>query len=95
MGGRILPTDCGHGQVLDWGDFGDPLSKVCVICLGQPHPLVGAFWQLSSAIEAAIDEDPPLPGYGPDDDPSISPLEDALVEVRTSILKTLYPDYES
>lgn len=94
MGGRTLPTECGHGKYLDWGDFGDPVSEVCAICMGAPHPLISAFHQLQTAINNAIDEDPPLSGYGPDSDPGSSPLEDALVEVRCAILKTLFPDYE-
>jgi len=33
--GRYLPTDCPHGGVMDWGDFGnecDPTDGLCPMC---------------------------------------------------------------
>lgn len=30
--GRDLPLECEHGNILDWGDFGDERPKGCEAC---------------------------------------------------------------
>ncbi len=38
MGGRMMPVECEHGVVLDWGDFGPDLSdqpNPCAVCAAQ------------------------------------------------------------
>lgn len=32
---RTMPTECEHGKVMDWGDFGDewdPYKNTCRVC---------------------------------------------------------------
>ena len=29
--GRQLPTECPHGKIVDWGDFGDE-PETCKVC---------------------------------------------------------------
>lgn len=36
MGSRVLPTECKHGTVLDWGDFGP--CQDCDEHDGEPCP---------------------------------------------------------
>lgn len=47
--GRTMPTECPHGKVVDWGDFGghDPKPQPCDVCDARPT--------LAETVEAAIE----------------------------------------
>jgi hypothetical protein len=32
MGSRMMPLECPHGKVLDWGDFGEGPGEKCAVC---------------------------------------------------------------
>lgn len=36
--GRTMPTECPHGKVVDWGDFGDDWEpQACDACDARPY----------------------------------------------------------
>lgn len=40
--GRSIPTECPHGKIIDWGDFGpdDGLTEGCDVCDIPPEKTV-------------------------------------------------------
>lgn len=46
---RLMPTECEHGRIRDWGDFGghDPKPQPCDVCDARPT--------LAETVEAAIE----------------------------------------
>ena len=55
---RLMPTECEHGRIRDWGDFGghDPKPQPCDVCDARPT--------LAETVEAAIELlDDPIPAF--------------------------------
>jgi hypothetical protein len=76
--GRTLPTECVHGRVLDWGDFGDDQPEGCATaCLG-----------LTDAAETVLD----LAGKLAQRDAEIAHLRDAFHAHRQLIHSTVPDD---
>lgn len=46
--GRTMPTECPHGKVVDWGDFGDDWEpQACDACDARPS--------VAESLQSAID----------------------------------------
>lgn len=46
--GRMTPTECPHGKVMDWGDFGpDGESQPCEVCDARPT--------VAESLQSAVD----------------------------------------
>lgn len=54
MGSRVLPTECPHGRVLDWGDFGPSSGNEwdepqgCDVCEALPVEIAPHLWRVTN-----------------------------------------------
>lgn len=45
MGGRTMPTECRHGRIIDWGDFGPDDPEHCPDCESRSTTHSEDCWQ--------------------------------------------------